>query len=172
MTPVQRAAAIEAGARAAFIVDSMQDPEFVAQIWDDEAHDHSVKRHWRGVVAAVIAAAAPHLTGDEHHTLDELYLYRMLYHAHAANEWARRGTFPVVKSRRHSDGEPCFGGGWFIVVATLPAGQVSNHYTDEFWNLFDVPEVDLPPLYDGHTPAVAAERLLGALIPMDEEGQP
>lgn len=101
---------------------------------------------------------------DEHHTMDELYLYRALYHALAASEWARHGTYPVVKSRRHSDGEPCFGGGWFIVVATLPAGQASNHYPDEQWDWFDVPEVELPPAYDGHTPAQAAERLRDALI--------
>jgi len=95
---------------------------------------------------------------DGHHTHRELYDYRMLYNAHAAQGWLAMGI-PVVKSRHHSDGEPCFGGGWFIVVAMLPSGQVSNHYRDEHWDLFDVPEVDLPPEYDGHTPAIAAERL-------------
>jgi hypothetical protein len=99
---------------------------------------------------------------DGYHTHRELYEYRMLYNAHAANGWFRDGL-PVVKSRRHSDGEPCFGGGWFIVVAELPTGQVSNHYQDEHWHLFDVPEVDLPPEYDGHTPADAADRLRRAL---------
>lgn len=120
-------------------------------------------RSARNMAAAVLDAATPHLSGDEYHTLEELYLYRMLYHAHAANEWARHGTYPVVKSRFHSDGQPCFGGGWFIVVATLPTGQVSNHYKDEHWPLFQVPEVPLPPEYDGHTPQVAAERLRGTL---------
>ena len=101
--------------------------------------------------------------GDAHHTMDELYEYRMLYNAHAANEWARHDTYPVVKSRLHSNGEPCFGGGWFIIVATLPTGQVSNHYRDEFWPLFVVPEVDLPPGYDGHNPGDAAQRLRSEL---------
>ncbi|GAA2022390.1 hypothetical protein WDZ16_13035 [Pseudokineococcus marinus] len=96
---------------------------------------------------------------DEHHTMTELYDYRMLYNAHAARGWLAEGV-AVVRSWRHSDGEPCFGGGWFIVSATLPTGQVSNHYRAEHWDLFDfVPEVDLPPAYDGHTPAVAADRL-------------
>ena len=99
---------------------------------------------------------------DEHHTMAEVYDYRMLYNAHAARGWLNAGV-PVVKSRRHSDGEPCFGGGWFIVTATLPTGQVSNHYRDKNWDLFDVPEVDLPPEYDGHTPADAADRLRAAL---------
>lgn len=97
-------------------------------------------------------------TSDGYHTFDELYEYRMLYNAHAARGWLAAGI-PVVKSRFHSDGEPCFGGGWFIVTATLPTGQVSNHYREEHWDLFAVPAVDLPPEYDGHTPADAAKRL-------------
>lgn len=102
-------------------------------------------------------------TSDGHHTFDELYDYRMAYHAHAAAGWAAAGI-PVVKSLRHSDGELCFGGGWFIVVADLPTGQVSNHYREEHWALFDVPEVDLPSEYDGHTPADALQRLLDARV--------
>lgn len=98
---------------------------------------------------------------DVYHTMAELYDYRMLYHAHAARGWLASG-YPVVKSWRQSDGELCFGGGWFIVVAELPAGQVSNHYKAEHWDLFAVPE-GTPPLYDGHTPEVAADRLRRSL---------
>lgn len=96
---------------------------------------------------------------DEYHTMDELYDYRMLYNALAFNAWAAARTFPVVKSWRHSDGELCFGGGWFIVTATLPTGLVSNHYKAEHWDLFQVDDVWYPPEYDGHTPQDAAERL-------------
>lgn len=39
------------------------------------------------------------------------------------------GKYEVHKSYRHADGELCFGGGWFIVMANLPTGQVSNHYS-------------------------------------------
>ena len=105
---------------------------------------------------------------DGHHTHSELYEYRMLYNAHAARGWLVAGI-PVVKSWRHSDGEPCFGGGWFIVTATLPTGQVSNHYQAEHWDLFAVPEVDLPPEYDDHTPADAADRLRIALAGSGEQ---
>ena len=96
--------------------------------------------------------------GDEYHTLEELYTYRMLYNAHAAQGWHAAGI-PVVKSWHHSDGEECFGGGWFIVSAQLPTGQVSNHYPAEDWELFDVPWVDVAPEWDGHTPEQAADRL-------------
>jgi len=100
---------------------------------------------------------------DGYHTHNELYEYRMVYNAALFNEWARTGRHPVVKSWRHSDGELAFGGGWFIVVATLPTGQISNHYEAAHWDLFDVPEVDSPPTFDGHTPADALERLRRAL---------
>lgn len=63
-------------------------------------------------------------------------------------------------SRRHSDGEKCFGSDdWFIVMAMLPTGQVSNHYESKYWDLFDVPERETSFEYDGHTPNEAADRL-------------
>lgn len=92
---------------------------------------------------------------DEYHTMEELYDYRMLYNAIAANAMPDLSC----KSWRHSDGEECFGGGWFVVYMTLPSGQVSNHYRAEHWELFHVPEVERAPEYDGHTPQEAAERL-------------
>lgn len=122
----------------------------------------------RAALAALEAQVAAGEASDGHHTHRELYDYRMLYNAHAACGWLAAGI-PVVKSLHHSDGEPCFGGGWFIVVATLPTGQVSNHYRTERWDLFDVPVVDLPPEYDGHTPADAADRLRAALAAAPSE---
>lgn len=97
---------------------------------------------------------------DGYHTFNELYRDRMLYNAAAANAWAAdQFSVPVVKSWRHSDGELCFGGGWFIVVALLPTGQISNHYEADHWPLFAVPEVEHPPDYDGHTQADVDDRL-------------
>lgn len=96
---------------------------------------------------------------DGYHTFNELYRYRMLYNAIAFNELCDRG-FKVQKSIRHSDGELCFGGSHFIVIAELPSGQVSNHYKLKYWDLFHVREVDIPTImYDGHTPNEAADRL-------------
>ena len=93
---------------------------------------------------------------DGYHTFNELYYYRMLYNAAFFNllpkEW-------VHKSKRHHDGEECFGGGWFIVMANLPTGQISNHYELKYWDLFKVPEKEIADEWDGHTPQEAAERL-------------
>lgn len=62
-----------------------------------------------------------------------------------------------------SDGEPCFGGDWFIVTAQLDTGQVSNHYQIKDWRLFKVPAVEVAPEWDSHTPAEAAKRLRESL---------
>lgn len=99
---------------------------------------------------------------DGYHTFDELYRYRMIYHAWAIRAWQTNG-WKVVKSHRHSDGELCFGGGWFIVSAMLPTGQVTNHYENKYWRLFDCPIVERAPEWDGHTPDMAAERIEKAL---------
>ncbi|MBN0039369.1 hypothetical protein JN535_04165 [Cellulosimicrobium cellulans] len=110
-------------------------------------------------LAELRQALADGEASDGFHTHAELYAYRRVYNAALFNEWHRLGEWDVVKSWRHSDGELAFGGGWFIVVATLPTGQISNHYQSEHWNLFQIPECDLAPDYDGHTPAEALERL-------------
>lgn len=133
--------------------------ELMHEAWMEAPDRLAGKDLWEYIAEAVIQEGV----GDEHHSLEELYDYRMLYNAHAVNEWASHGTYKVVKSRVHSDGEPCFGGGWFIVVAILPEGQIANHYREEFRDLFRVPETFLPPEYDGHTAQIAADRLRSAL---------
>ncbi|GAA3600869.1 hypothetical protein GCM10022223_15660 [Kineosporia mesophila] len=100
---------------------------------------------------------------DGFHTFDELYEFRLLYHAHAVRAWLAAG-YPVVRSWKHYDGEPCFGGGWFIVVAQLPTGQVSNHYRTANWSLFaGVPEAGTAPEWDGHNVADVARRMRALL---------
>jgi len=97
---------------------------------------------------------------DGHHTFEELYEYRLLYNAALFNTWARLGLYGVHKSRFHHDGTVPFGDPkWFIVVAELPTGQILNHYRVTDWRLFKILERDLPNVYDGHTPAVVAQRL-------------
>lgn len=135
----------------------------VAQRCEDAANaSHQRRQAAEAELAEHQRLLAAGEASDGHHTHRELYEYRMLYNAHAARGWLASGV-PVVKSRRHSDGQECFGGGWFVVVATLPTGQVSNHYRDQHWDLFDVPAVDLAPTYDGHTPQDGVQRLRQAL---------
>jgi hypothetical protein len=103
-------------------------------------------------------------TSDGYHIFGELYEYRLLYNAALFNSWEHIDSYAlapyVCKSKKHSDGTVPFGDPkWFIVVAQLPTGQISNHYQMEDWDLFQIPEVDLPPEYDGHTPQDVAIRL-------------
>lgn len=100
------------------------------------------------------------LISDGYHTFGELYEFRKVYNAALFNEWARTDKHRVHKSIRHNDGELCFGGGWFIVAAQLPTGQISNHYEMKDWNLFKIPETEEALFeFDGHTPQDVIERL-------------
>lgn len=100
---------------------------------------------------------------DGYHTFNELYRYRMLYNAAFFNELAK-GDIKVCKSHKHYDGEECFGGGWFIVMAELPTGQISNHYENRYWELFDIPRLDKAWEWDGHTSEEALRRLENYLL--------
>jgi hypothetical protein len=106
-------------------------------------------------------------TSDGYHSFKELYEFRKLYNAALFNEWAAQGKYDVHKSHRHHDGEEPFGGGWFIVTATLPTGQISNHYADEDWGLFKVPVRTRADEWDGHTAADVAKRLAEYLGSLD-----
>lgn len=97
---------------------------------------------------------------DKHHTFRELYDYRMLYNALFINECAKNENIEVYKSKKHSDGLECFGGGWFIVTAVLPTGIVDNHYKLKYWDLFKCQEVEKEKYdYDGHTPKDVSNRM-------------
>lgn len=112
---------------------------------------------------------------DGYHTFEELYEFRKAYSVAFFNQCGSIGElfyndkdeatpryrYDVHKSWRHHDGELCFGGGWFIVVAMLPDGQISNHYEAKDWDLFRIPEVERAKYeFDGHTGKDVIERLL------------
>ena len=103
---------------------------------------------------------------DGYHTFNELYEYRLLYNASMFNELAKQGLYDVHKSKKHSDGEIPFGdSNWFIVMAELPTGQISNHYEMKDWDLFQIPEKEKANVWDGHTPKDVAERIRKFLTP-------
>ena len=118
-------------------------------------------------VISLLSDKEKELISDGYHTFKELYEFRKVYNAALFNEWAKGNEGPincevensknspmydVHKSWRHHDGQLCFGGGWFIVVAILPTGQISNHYKAEDWDLFKIPEVEKAKYpFDGHT---------------------
>lgn len=96
---------------------------------------------------------------DGYHTFKELYEFRLLYQAILINEWHSQGIYNTHKSKRHSDEQECFGGGYFIVMADLPTGQISNHYPLKDWGLFQCVEKEQADPWDGHTAEDVAKRL-------------
>lgn len=98
-------------------------------------------------------------TSDGFHTFKELYDFRRVFNAALFNEWATQGKYQVHKSKKHGDGEECFGGGWFIVMATLPSGQISNHYELKHWDEFRCDEREKADEWDGHTAQDVLARL-------------
>ena len=85
---------------------------------------------------------------DGYHSFDELYehrhrLYLTIVTLLPELAWA---------SRTHADGSSYEG--WFVLGMTLPAGQVSYHLPDRFWQeVVDLGVVRPPPEFDGHTSA-------------------
>jgi hypothetical protein len=100
---------------------------------------------------------------DGYHTFNELYTQRLMLSVALFN------CFKEIswKSRKHSDGEPCFGGGWFIVGIETPEGSYTYHYEDKFWDLFKCREVTTAKEWDGHTDKDVS-RLI-SLLPFKEE---
>lgn len=92
---------------------------------------------------------------DGYHTFNSLYRQRLiltaaLVKAHKDVAW---------KSWRHEDGQPCFGGGWFIVGFDTTDGGYTYHYEEKDWELFDCVELPVGKHWDGHTDE-DVERLL------------
>jgi len=108
--------------------------------------------------------------GDEYHTMHELYEHRMaltiaLFNFMYMVDVSIRGEQPsyqrplYMKSKLHHDGT-MFEGGYFIVMAITPEGQISYHYKLKHWDKFRIPEVERTPEWDGHGSLQVMERLM------------
>lgn len=84
---------------------------------------------------------------DGFHTFNSLYYQRCVLFAVICKAFNNRAW----KSRKHSDGESCFGGGWFVVGVDTPNGQYTYHYEDKYWDMFKCKELEIAPEWDGHT---------------------
>lgn len=92
---------------------------------------------------------------DGFHTFNELYHHRALLFASLC---AVAPKNIVWKSKLHDDGTMF--DGMFIVGIQTDEGQATYHYDiDPYWDMFDVPEVQSAPKFDGHTPEIALERI-------------
>ena len=86
-------------------------------------------------------------TSDGYHTFKQLYYQRMMLFAVLVQEHKDCAW----KTWNHEDGEPCFGGGWFLVTIDTPRGAYGYHCEEKYWNLFDCPELPKAKPWDGYT---------------------
>lgn len=84
---------------------------------------------------------------DGYHTFNGLYYQRAVLFAALVTAYKDKAW----KSMKHEDGEPCFGGGWFIVGIDTPEGSYTYHYETKDWNMFDCEELPVAKHWDGHT---------------------
>lgn len=104
---------------------------------------------------------------DGYHTFDELYDHRIaLWIALCRatqkinNEWGEGGC-EVWRSKNHSDGEPAFGGTWFVLgIGKKSGNQITYHLPIEKWDeCFFAETLEKAPEFDGHTSDDVLERL-------------
>lgn len=94
-------------------------------------------------------------TSDGYHTFNELYHHRAILFAMVCNQ----NSDKAWKSKLHSDGTMF--DNMFIVGIDTPQGQATYHYDiNPYWEYFKVKEIDKAPLWDGHTPNQAIDRIL------------
>lgn len=83
---------------------------------------------------------------DGYHTFDELYYHRMVLFAMICNTYKQKAW----KSLKHSDGTMF--DNYFIVGITTPRGNYTYHYDVQYWDYFEVKELDYALTWDGHKP--------------------
>ena len=84
---------------------------------------------------------------DGYHTFNSLYHQRAILFAALVNS----KICPAWKTKRHEDGQLCFGGGWFLVCIETPEGPYSYHYENQYWDMFDCEVLEKGKPFDGHT---------------------
>ncbi len=93
---------------------------------------------------------------DGHHTFGELYKNRIMLFCTLCN------CNPDIswKSKKHFNEEvdPMFDGD-FIAGINTPEGIATYHIKLEFWDLFQIPELDRAPQYDGYDNGTVLQRI-------------
>lgn len=84
---------------------------------------------------------------DGYHTFNQLYHQRAMLFAIIV----KQNKELAWKTHNHEDGEPCFGGGWFLVTIDTPEGSYGYHYENKYWDLFDCEEIPVAKHWDGYT---------------------
>ncbi len=97
---------------------------------------------------------------DMRHTFEMLYYQRMILFALVCKAYPDL----AFKSKKHFDevNDPMFNGD-FVAGIKTPKGITTFHFKLEYWDLFQIKELDNAPEYDGYTVEEALERLTSLL---------
>ncbi len=87
------------------------------------------------------------LISDGYHTFNELYYHRMMLFAVICNTYNDKAW----KSKLHDD--DTMYDNYFIVGVTTPEGDYTYHYHLDYWDTFNVKELEKAPKWDGHKPS-------------------
>jgi len=82
---------------------------------------------------------------DTYHTFEDLYFQRCILFATICNQNKEKSW----KSKKHDDGTMYKD--YFIVGINTPNGNYTYHYHIEYWNYFNIQELNKAPKWDGHT---------------------
>ena len=97
---------------------------------------------------------------DVYHTFRQLYNHRTILFAIVCN------AYPDIswKSKKHFDEEndPMFNGD-FIAGINTPEGTATYHMKLEYWDLFNIPEIEQAYPYDGHNSDEDLKRLVSLI---------
>lgn len=105
---------------------------------------------------------------DGYHTFSELYDHRIALwialcemRANVIDTSDHAYFEDVWRSKNHSDGEPAFGGAWFVLgIGEDEGSQITYHLPIEQWDRCDFAEtLEKAPEFDGHTSDDVLERL-------------
>lgn len=136
---------------------NINDPEMT-----DGSEKSTMPRAIKDIQEGIDAIKNTGFTGmisDGYHSFDELYHHRaMLFLALCLTSFKNIAW----KSLLHNDPkkDPMYPG-MFIVGISTPDGDATYHYNiDPYWAMFDVDELPRAPIFDGHTPNQAIDRIV------------
>lgn len=98
------------------------------------------------------------LISDGYHTFDNLYFQRCILFAFICNQNKEISW----KSKKHSDGSMYYN--YFIVGIDTPKGSYTYHYHMQYWDYFEIKEIENAPEWDGHTEKDIVDRLFSLVI--------
>ena len=94
---------------------------------------------------------------DGHHTFEELYKQRAILFATLCNSYKELS----FKTKKHFDEEndPMYNDDFLAGIYT-PEGIVTYHIKLKYWDLFDIPEIERGPKYDGYDNNEVLKRII------------